>query len=196
MPKQPLPTDEGAYNPFDAISGSLSALKEKPQTPPAEPVKQAVEVPAAAPPKKKRRTVDRGPRTAPPAPPVEPQATAQPIESGGAVEAPARPQPATTELSIQKRFKVSREEASEFEMAAVRLGARLGVSVDFSKLTRALWSVYLRHEEDILRDAPEDETWERPPNNDAVGLAALDQKLAELVNAGLMMASQRPKNRQ
>jgi hypothetical protein len=101
---------------------------------------------------------------------------------------------ATSALQTTKRFKTTKQEGLELDAAAVKLGAALGVSVDFSKVTRALWDVYLRHQEDILRNVPEGELWERPANNDAAGLAELDQRLADLINEGLMVACRRPQN--
>lgn len=198
------PKEKGGYDPFSAISESLTALQE----PPAEPAEaeetereerseaaEAVETP-------KRRPVMPAP-----AKPVvvqpeqrEPEAPADDESSGGAIEQPIRQAPrpktvsASSALQITKRFKTTRQEAAEVETAAVRLGAALGVSVDFSKLTRALWDVYMRHQEDILRNVPDDAAWERPANNDAAGLAELDERLADLINDGLMIACRRPKN--
>jgi hypothetical protein len=102
-------------------------------------------------------------------------------------------QPGAPEV-ITKRVKTSAEEAKRLDHAAMRLGAALGVRIDFSKITRALWEVYLRHEEDILRNVPDDLSWGRPSNNDAVGLAELDEQIADLLNDGLMVASRRPRS--
>jgi len=93
-----------------------------------------------------------------------------------------------------RRFLATDEEMASWQRAAMRLGATTGARIDFSKMTRALWEIYLRHEEDIVRNIPEDRRWERPANADTVGLAALDDQLANLLNEGLMVASRRPKN--
>lgn len=82
------------------------------------------------------------------------------------------------------------------EQAALRLAAKLGVKVDFSKITRALWQVYLKHEEDVLRNATNGMTRQRPANDDAIGLAELDEQLARLVNDGLIVAGRRAMSRQ
>ena len=189
--------EQGGYDPFNAISESLSSLVEPPEAPAAQP-----KPPAAAPrAKNKTRTIR------PPAQPVvvetprpEPEDTEEPESGGGVAQRITPPVPksktvsSASQLQITKRFKTTRREAAELDAASIQLGAALGVSVDFSKVTRALWDIYLRHQEDILRNVPDDETWERPANNDAVGLAALDERLADLINDGLMVACRRPKN--
>lgn len=182
--------EQGGYDPFNAISESLSDLSSP----------EIVEAAPAARPKK--RTVP--PPLEPvvvetPQPEPEPQADPQP-SGGGVTDRPPRPKPATktvsstSALQITKRFKTTRREGQDIEAAAMHLGSALGVSVDFSKVTRALWDVYLRHQDDILRNVPEGEVWERPANNDAAGLAELDQRIADLINEGLMVACRRPQN--
>lgn len=119
-------------------------------------------------------------------------------ENGGQAPAPAKkpktPVETASEPKKPKKFLTTDDEAKKFDKAAMRLGAELGISLDFSKLTRALWEVYLRHEPDIVRNAPTDVEWKRPQNSDTVGLAELDERLANLLNDGLMIASRRPKN--
>lgn len=189
------PIEQAEYNPFNAISESLSdlsapaAVQPPPKAAPA-PIKKRDIPPPPKP------VVVEPPAPQPQAPPTEnlPQASS----SGGAGQARPVAAPktvsATSALQTTKRFKTSKQEGLELDAAAVKLGAALGVSVDFSKVTRALWDVYLRHQEDILRNVPEGELWERPANNDAAGLAELDQRLADLINEGLMVACRRPQN--
>ena len=98
-----------------------------------------------------------------------------------------------TSMGTVKRFKTTRMEASQLDQAILKLSSKLGVTIDFSKMTRALWSVYLQHEEDILRNIPEGESWQRPANNDPIGMAEFDQNLSDLVNEGFMVASRRPR---
>jgi len=163
------PKDTGQYDPFNMISESLTALKE-PEAPIAQQAKAAAETP-------KPQTKDISVSEEVPVP-----------------EKKTRKVSRESSLTSVKRFMTTRSEAVKLERAAVQLGARLGISVDFSKLTRALWDTYLRHEEDILRNVPDDEYWERPANNDPVALAELDERLADLINDGFMVASRRPKN--
>ena len=199
------PKEQGGYDPFNAISDSLSDLA-------ADPAPASV----AAPPKpanpKPRRQVKPAKTAAPTTP--EPVVVETPIqEPAPAVAEPppavngggGRPLPtpstrpktvsAASALQTTKRFKTTKQEGLELDAAAVKLGAALGVSVDFSKVTRALWDVYLRHQEDILRNVPDGVLWERPANNDAAGLAELDERLADLINEGFMVACRRPPNR-
>ena len=182
----------GGYDPFSQISSSLSALQERPvEEEPAAPPKAAE--PAPEPPQNAR------PVATPPAPTREPRPQRRnrtPASSGGVV-AEAKPAPVQTPVSpevalrVTKRFKTTRDEALRLDQAALKLGAHLGTSVDMSKITRALWDVYLRHEEEILRSLPADQPSRRPANNDAVGLAELDERLADMIGEGLMMACMR-----
>lgn len=194
------PPENGQFSPFAQMSQGLSALTqpvaappEKPQQPPAAVGgSKAPQAPRPAPAQPERRAeVREMPRPAPrvQAPPVvEPKPTPQPEvqEVAAAV---------TASLLTMKRFKVSTEESAEMEQASLRLAAKLGVKIDFSKITRALWQVYLRHEEDILRNAAVGMTRGRPANDDTVGLAELDEQLAQIVSDGFMVASRRPANR-
>lgn len=95
-------------------------------------------------------------------------------------------------LDMTKRVKMTREEAARLDAASMRLASSLGIRVDFSKISRALWDIYLRHEEDILRNVSEDEQWHRPANSEAAKLAELDEKIAKLINDGFMVACRRP----
>lgn len=161
---------------FDALGDALSGLDAKP---PRKKPSSKPKVPAA------HREEER----------LQPsQGEKQKGIAAGELESQAKPKAASQTLDRTKRLKTTAEEALRWERSAMRLGAALGARVDFSKLTRALWEVYLRHEEDILKNVPEDGNWQRPSNSDAVGLAELDEQLADLLNEGLMIASRRPKN--
>ena len=182
------PKDKGGFDPFNTISQTLTALAVEEPTPAAQGPDERV-----------RRPIPPEPRQPVGVRPLPGPATVVQDDSGGG-EQPNRPKPAravspASALRTTKRFKTTRGEGLRHDQAAVRLGAKLGISIDFSKLTRALWEVYLRHEEDILRNVPADGTWERPANQDAVGLAELDEQIAKLVEDGFMVASMRPKNR-
>lgn len=179
--------EKGGYDPFNAISSSLSALQDppphvepKPAPPPAVVHEEKHEPPPAA----------------------APEPTPQRMSGGGEARQSAhrnRPHTgkvsAASALTTTKRFKTTREEAMRLEQASLRLAERLGVYVDVSKITRALWEFYLRHEDDILRNVPADKQLVRPSNNDAVGMAEFDEQLADLVDDGLLVASMRPRNR-
>ena len=117
------------------------------------------------------------------------------VESKREVAKPKAPSAPAKAEKRARRFLATDEEMRTRQSAAMRVGAATGARVDFSKMTRALWEVYLRHEEDILRNIPEgDGGWERPSNSDTVGLAELDERIATLLNDGLMVASRRPRN--
>ena len=179
---------KASYDPFNAISNSLSALQEQPE--------QVVEPKTSTP----QKTAQ--PEHQAPSPVAEPQSHPHSENSrgGGGIgvnrnKAKTGKVSAASALTTTKRFKTTREEAMRIEQAALRLAERLGVYVDASKITRALWEFYLRHEDDILRNVPADKQLVRPSNNDAVGMAEFDEQLADLVDDGLLVASMRPRNR-
>lgn len=185
------PKDKTGYDPFNAIAQTLTALKEEP-APVAAPVPQPQRQQQPLPPAR--------PMAEPARPPAERPAPVVMPESSGGVDRIIEPRtPRTVSqasgLRTTKRFKTTRGEALKHDQAAVRLGSKLGISVDFSKVTRALWEIYLQHEDDILKNVPVGENWERPSNNDPVGLAELDERIAQLIGDGFMVAAMRPKNR-
>jgi|GEM_PF-3213210 len=177
-----------AYDPFNAsnqafpdLDKALGALDETPEEPAKttaprndQAAKTAARRPEKAPPATKKKVESKKKRS---------------VASGGGEEPKARRLDPT---KTTKRFLTTREEAARFEKAAMRLGAELGISVDFSKLTRALWECYLKHETDVVRNVTQEEEWRRPANSDGVGLAELDEQLTELVNEGLLIAGRRP----
>lgn len=206
------PKEQGGYDPFSAIASSLTALAEEPAAKPEEsraPMPPEREV-RPAPSRTSLRSESSPAAIVQPARrPIQPSTTEEPDshdteimqrrgEVGGSpIEAQPRSKTvsAGSALRTSKRFKTTRSEAARQDHAAVRLGSKLGISIDFSKVTRALWEVYLRHEEDILKQIQSDGTWTRPANTDAVGLAELDERLAELIGEGMMIAAMRPRNR-
>lgn len=212
MPKFGPPKQTG-YDPFNAISNSLAALAD----PSEEDIEQVEDIapqpvetqpePEGEPP---RRPLSAQPLrhevTAPPPRVVStPRREVRHEQSSGGAQVHAvvepRPQPvhprtpADQLLNVTKRIKTTRNEGTKLDHAALKLSARLGVSVDVSKLTRALWEIYLRYEEDIIKQAPADAQWDRPSNQDAVGLAELDQSIAELIENALLVASMRQRSR-
>jgi len=92
-----------------------------------------------------------------------------------------------------KRLKLHPEEVQEGKKACLRLSAAVGCNVDWSKMTRALWDVYLRHEKFILASLPEDVSWSEPSVRDRAAMAAFEAEIAELLNSGLILAARTPK---
>ncbi len=192
-------TGKGGYNPFDAISNSLSALNENPsKSVTHQPVERdkagdeqsTISAPLAKPDQAKaipvsESTASQFERRS------RPQKSST-VKSEG--EPVVQPRGAVGAITTVKRFKTTYDESVRIEQAVLHLGARLGVRVGLSKLTRALWEVYLKHEEDILRNIQGDENVQRASNNDPVSMAEFEEQLVEIVNNGLMVASRRPWN--
>ena len=186
------------YDPFNTISDSLSALSAPPAAPAAAPeTRERVEEPKPEPkPATARKTPRPASRPEPQPQSSTPKAEPEPERSGGGIAPAARQVPDQVDqsvaLRITKRIKISKQEAARLDVAALRLSATLGIGVDLSKITRALWEIYLTHEEEILRSLPDDAVpAKRPANHDAIGLAELDERLASMIGEGLMMASMR-----
>lgn len=175
------------YDPFSSISGSLKVLSEPPTEAPAEQQVQQRAVEPSAPPVKQPAR-----QAAPEEPKAEPLAEqGRPVPLPATVRTTEQPDQSVA-LRITKRIKISKQEAARLDMAALRLSATVGIGVDLSKITRALWEIYLTHEEEILRSLPADAVpAKRPANHDAIGLAELDERLANMIGEGLMMASMR-----
>ena len=183
------------YDPFNAGSKAFGALDDalgaldddktdekasregEPAADPAEPVAARTPVPdkKPAPPRRKK---------------------AKKAAGGGKAEAKDGRPSLKSRGKVTNRFTTTIEEKDRYDKAALRLSAEIGMTVDFSKITRALWEVYLMHETDVVRSVPHDEEWSRPANWDAVALAELDERLTVLLNEGLSIAARRaPKRR-
>lgn len=205
------PPENGQFSPFAQMGSGIAALTQPaaaPQTPGAQGGPESSGGDGGA---------GLRPTQAPSRHSGAPSAVERPLEArpqpAPAVTAPLRTAPrvqvltaeprtkaaedsaVTASLLTMKRFKVSTEESAQMEQASLRLAAKLGVKIDFSKITRALWQVYLKHEEDIVRNAAVGMTRDRPANDDAVGLAELDEQIAQIVGDGFLVASRRPANR-
>lgn len=168
----PFKAGKGAFGAIDEVLGDLD---DQPETQEELPVSKTPSKPKPSPTNRNRA----------------PQAS-----STGPTQKATKKAPKKESASRKRacRLLATEEEMMTWQRAAMRLAAETGARIDFSKVTRALWEVFLRHEEDILRNIPEGTQWDRPSNADTVGLAELDERLANLVNEGLMVAGRRPKN--
>lgn len=207
--------ESGGYDPFNQISNQLAMLKNgeredgggvgtegegtQTETAPPPSAREIKPVPKpevnAEPEARPAPSVNRVPRPAmqewvPPA-----TSRSGGIGAQGRGVSQGQTVPSQVALRITKRFKTTQEDANRHDQAVIRLAARLGTSMDFSKVTRALWEVYVRHEEEILRQIDPSMTWTRPANNDTVGLAELEDRLAEVIEEALLMVSMRRRNR-
>lgn len=186
------------YSPFNDISSTLASLND--------PVPENDVDPAVSDAKETEQIRPSNPSRVGHPEQIEPKPTRQrppmPEDSSGAVpRSTERVVPAVASkqrvssasaLTSVKRFKTTKDEALRIDRATLNLAAQLGIRMDASKLTRALWEIYLTHEQEILRSVQHAEgITERPPNTDAVALAEFDEQLAELIGEGLMMACMR-----
>ncbi len=193
-------TQNPEYDPFGQISGTLAeldnesgggAVQAQPPTP--EPEIEPQEALVSEP----RQTLPREMSQAR-------QVEVKRPESSGAGQGEIRPAEKTapkegspSALKVIRRFKTTKEEAIKIDRATVNLAAQLGIRMDTSKLTRALWEIYLTHEQEILRSVQHVEGLdERPSNRDAIALAEFDEKLAKLIGEGLMVACMRSRRNQ
>lgn len=185
------------YSPFNDISSTLAALNDTVPGEYAESEESMDPEPEVQRPSKPIASVQRA--SVEPKPPRQTHQSAN--SSGGGFQAPDQAVAAiankqrvssASALTSVKRFKTTKEEALRIDRATLNLAAQLGIRMDASKLTRALWEIYLTHEQEILRSVQHAEgITERPPNTDAVALAEFDEQLAELIGEGLMMACMR-----
>ena len=158
--------------------GEAGAHEPREQTPDVEP--PSPPTPRPEPPRSKESREARWP--ADPPEPLEQRAPA------------ASKAPGSGQSRYSKRFQSTRAEAAEYDMSLVRLSSAVQTRVDFSKLTRVLWQVYRRHEDDILRAADGVQLPRKAQRGNAVDAAAFEEKLARVIHRGLMAASRRPQN--
>jgi len=172
------------YDPFNAISDTLKALNEplpEPTAPEPNPAPKKEAPPASS---------DRRHREAKPV-----RKTVDKESGGGAQE--VRDHQPTTKMSsslalvVNKRFKTTHDESKNIDQATIRLSSQLGIRLEMSKITRALWEVYIKHEDDILRSMSTGGPTERPSNTDPVALAEFDEQLAEMIAEGLRLSGMR-----
>jgi len=98
---------------------------------------------------------------------------------------PARPQPAPKDThQIKTRF--SEQEAEAIEAFRVSLEQRLGVKLRQSQITRALWTIMLRAEDDL--DGVRAPELERPSYGDVWGMAAFEDAIAGYLHAAIKRA--------
>ena len=109
-------------------------------------------------------------------------------------ESPPVKTPSNGDARFAKRFQTTRAEGAQYDAASLRFSAAVGSKIDFSKITRTLWQIYLQHEDDIIRNVADGEELGHPGTSDVVGLALLEEEVVELINRGLMLASRRPQN--
>ncbi len=168
----------GGRSALAAISESMASLESEPEVvveePPPVPALEKRQVREAVEPAAAESVVVETKRAAP--------AAKAKVKAGGGENA----------LGTMMRFRTTKPDKAKVEKAVMRLGMELGSrSIDVSKVTRALWEIYLRHEQDVLRNLPRDEVWENPATHDAVAMARLDERLTEVLDEGLMVAGRR-----
>lgn len=173
------------YDPFNAISDTLKALNEpvpEPSPPDPKPVPQKQPAPES----RNQRHHEAKPAR---------QSVVE-ESGGGGKEAPdhkptARKMNSSLALVVNKRFKTTHDESKNIDQATIRLSSQLGIRLEMSKITRALWEVYIKHEDDILRSMSTGGPTERPSNTDPVALAEFDEQLAEMIAEGLRLSGMR-----
>lgn len=91
-----------------------------------------------------------------------------------------------------KRFKVSDGEELDIDRAVSRLAGALRLKVNFSHVSRVLWQLYLRHEDEILaRVRKHCQQLSRPHNGDGQALAAFEEELVREITLAVVNAPQR-----
>jgi len=191
-------TQKSEYDPFGQISGTLAELDNSSGGAAQDKVQEPDPEPKHAPdPVLEREIVKTGGSRETEVKPAQIDNGEQGDTQVRHKEPSVQKESLPSALKVIKRFKTTKEEAIKIDRATVNLAAQLGLRMDTSKLTRALWEIYLTHEQEILRSVQHVEGLaERPSNRDAIALAEFDEQLAALIGEGLMMACMRSRRGQ
>ena len=137
-------------------------------------------------------------------PAVEARPEAEP-EVKAEVEAPAdrKPSPAVPTLekttsqesralaresqrqNVQKRFRVTHNEEEDYEAFVLRLRKAASSKVDFSVVSRALWSVVQHAEHQVLEELKRTHVPMRPGKHDPIPLAEYEELWVRILSSAL-----------
>ena len=85
------------------------------------------------------------------------------------------------ETKVQIKTRVSRSEAEEMERLTRTLSSYLGTKVNGSEVTRALWSLAIRSQEEFAAVIDRQDRLERPSTGDPLGMAQFEDAIADLL---------------
>ena len=94
------------------------------------------------------------------------------------------------ETKVQIKARVSRSEAEDMERLTRTLSSYLGVKVNGSEVTRALWTLAIRSQEEFAAVIDRRDRLERPSTGDPLGMAQFEDVIADL----LLLALKRTQN--
>ena len=89
------------------------------------------------------------------------------------------------ESKVQIKARVSRSEAEEMERLTRTLSSYLGVKVNGSEVTRALWTLAIRSQEEFAAVIDRRGNLERPSNGDPLGMAQFEDVIADLLQTSI-----------
>lgn len=82
------------------------------------------------------------------------------------------------ETKVQIKTRVSRSEAEEMERLTRTLSSYLGTKVNGSEVTRALWTLAIRSQDEFAAVIDWRKPLERPSNGDPLGMAQFEDTIA------------------
>ena len=206
MPRKKFEAEEDAnYDPFAAenkraaIRAAISEPEERSGgggeptltlTPPAKPsVKPAPKKPPGkATAKPAEKLAEKAPEApAKPEEPVRPTSVPelQKTDSRAANDL-AR---STQRQSVQKRFRVTENEEQEFEAFVLRLRNASSSKVDFSVISRALWTVVQHGESELLETLRKTAVPKRPGKHDVLANAEYEERWVRILSTALRRAA-------
>ncbi len=87
--------------------------------------------------------------------------------------------------TVQKRFRVTEDEEAEFEAFVLRLRKAAASKVDFSVVSRSLWSVIQHAESQVLEELKRRDIPKRPGKHNAIGLAEYEELWVHIISQAL-----------
>lgn len=89
------------------------------------------------------------------------------------------------ETKVQIKARVSKSEAEEMERLTRTLSSYLGAKVNGSHVTRALWTLAIRSQEEFAAVIDRRSPLERPSNGDPLGMAQFEDAIADLLSRAI-----------
>lgn len=192
MPRKKFETEQGAdYDPFAAeskraaIRAAISTPEERTESKSGGGAElPTLTVTPAAVPTKKKET-----------PKPKEKVTPEPLINA----VPQLEKPSTREASglarsiqrqvVQKRFRVTESEEQQYEEYVLRLRTAAASKVDFSVISRALWTLVQHAESEVVESLKKVELPKRPGKHDIIAQAEYEEQWVRILSTALRRAA-------
>ena len=91
--------------------------------------------------------------------------------------------------NVQKRFRVTESEEQQYEEYVLRMRSAASSKVDFSVISRALWTLAQHAETDVVETLKKVELPKRPGKHDIIAQAEYEEHWVRILSAALRRAA-------